>query len=64
LCERRALYEIRKGKNVNINVIRKDTEDVKKIIKKEITKMWQTRWEISTKGRVTFTFFNSIQGRL
>ena len=26
--------------------------------------MWQTRWEVSIKGRVTFTFFNNIQERL
>ena len=59
-------YEIRKGKDVKINgtVIGKDTEGVKKVIRKEIIKMWQTRWEISTKNRMMFTFFNSIQERL
>ena len=45
LDERRALYEIRKGKDVEVNgtVIEKHTEDVKKIIRQETTKMWQTR---------------------
>ena len=55
-------YEIRKSKDVEINgtIIGKDTGGVKKVIRKEITKMWQTRWEISTKSRM-FTFFNSTR---
>ena len=45
LYERRALYEVRKSKDVDINgtVIGKDTKDVKKVIRKEITKMWQIK---------------------
>jgi len=64
LYERRALYEVRKGRDVEVNgtVIGKDIENIRKIIRKEITKMWQTRWEVLTKGRVTFTFFNNKKG--
>ena len=64
LDERRDLYEVRKGRDAEINVIGKDTEDVKKVIRREIIKTWQTRWKTSTKGQVTFIFFSSIQERL
>jgi len=39
LNERRTLYEIRKPKKVEIKGIGKDTENIKKVIRKEITKM-------------------------
>ena len=64
LDERRDLYEVRKGRDAEINVIGKDTEDVKKVIRREIINTWQTRWKTSTKGQVTFIFFSSIQERL
>ena len=40
LNERRALYEVRKGRNAEINgtVIGKDTEDVNKVIRRKIIK--------------------------
>ena len=65
LDERRAQYEVRKDKDVEINgtVIGKDTEDGKKVIRRERIRMWQTRWKTSIKNRVTFTFFRSIQER-
>jgi len=39
LNERRTLYEVRKSKEVEIKGIGKDTENIKKVIRKEITKM-------------------------
>ena len=56
LYEHRVLYEVRKGRDAEVNgaVIGKDMKDVRNVIRRKITKMWQTRWKVSTKGRVTF----------
>ena len=66
LQESRARYEIRKGRDAkigNAEIPAVDDDAVDKI-KAEGAKMWQAKWDLSTKGRTTYSFFGDISRRM
>lgn len=66
LQEGRARYEIRKGRDAKIGNIEVEATDDHAIerIKDEGRRMWQARWDSSTKGRTTYDFFGNISRRI
>lgn len=65
LQEARAKYEIRKGRDARIgNVTIAPDRDAVKSIKKVGREMWQAKWDSSTKGRTTYSFFNKVSDRV
>lgn len=63
-CKARRL--IRTGWDANINGEVIQAADGKAVakIKVEALNMWQAEWEVSTKGRTTFAFFNDVRDRM
>lgn len=74
LIERRAMYYARKNiafEHGNINIPHSDNIDdtrdlteIKMQIRSSLVDTWQTQWDQSTKGRVTYEYFKDIRTRL
>lgn len=68
LEERRALFNLRKERDVEIDSLSIRKEDLdnrtKRFIRSEVLNMWQTRWSNSTKGAVTKLYFEHVCDRL
>jgi len=66
LQEGRARYEARKGLDAEIGqeIVRSGSKDATKRIKMEGRRLWQAEWNLSTKGRTTYSFFKDVGGRM
>ena len=68
LLERAARYSLRKEEHVKIGeltVLRENIDqDTRKRIQWEVVRLWQSAWESSKKGRITFCYFPTIVGTL
>jgi len=66
LQEGRARYEARKGLDAEIGqeIIRSGNKDAKDRIKAEGRRLWQAEWDLSTKGRTTYSFFKDVKSRM
>lgn len=66
LKESVARYEVRNGRNAEINgiVVPAAAEDAVARIRSEVMNAWQAAWEVSEKGRTTFAFFDDVRDRM
>lgn len=73
LSERIATYNLKKHKNINHgdlsfsfhrNVNSSQIENLYNEIKEQTKLLWQNRWNVSTKGRLTYEFMKNIPARM
>ena len=66
LQQRIALYNLRKGREANIGEVTLygHSEEKEEKIKAEAVRLWQSKWNSSEKGRITFRFITDIKERL
>ena len=68
LGQHRTLFNLRRGRDAKVgNAVIQVTGETrldKPRVLREVYKVWQDRWNASSKGRTTYTYLNSISNRL
>lgn len=74
MLEKRAIYRLKHNKDFDIGhfsfnaqEIAPDTDETNRLrqqIRTQVLKIWQNRWEQSTKGRTTYKFITTVEARL